>query len=59
MLLFWFAQVEAQFAIHCITNQRATFDHVVTALAPEFATKITDLLIQPPAEAPYDNLRAQ
>lgn len=55
----WFAQVEAQFTIHCITNQRATFDHVVTALAPEVTTKIRDLLNQPPAEAPYDNLRAQ
>ena len=42
-----------------ITNQRTKFDHVVAALAPEFATEVRDLLLQPPADTPYDILRAQ
>ena len=55
----WFAQVEAQFATRNITSQRTKFDHVVAALAPEFATEVRDLLLQPPADAPYDVLRTQ
>lgn len=55
----WFAQVEAQFSTRNITSQRTKFDHVVAALAPEFATEVQDLLLQPPADTPYDVLRAQ
>ena len=55
----WFAQVEAQFSTRNITSQRTKFDHVVAALAPEFATEVRDLLLQPPADTPYDVLRAQ
>ena len=55
----WFAQVEAQFSTWNITSQRTKFDHVVAALAPELATEVRDLLLQPPADTPYDVLRAQ
>ena len=55
----WFAQVEAQFSTRNITNQRTKFDHVVAALAPKFATEVRDLLLQPPADTPYNILRAQ
>ena len=56
----WFMQVEAQFSTWNITSQRTKFDHVVAVLALEFATEVWDLLLlQPPEDTPYDNLRAQ
>ena len=55
----WFAQVEAQFSMRNITSQRTKFNHVVAWLAPEFATEVRDLLLQPPADTPYDVLHAQ
>ena len=55
----WFAQVEAQFSMQNTTSQRTKFDHVVAALAPEFATEVRELLLQPPADTPYNVLRTQ
>ncbi len=55
----WFAQVEAQFACRHITSQRSKFDQVVSSLAPEYAAEVRDLLLKPPADHPYDNLKAQ
>ena len=55
----WFAQVEAQFSTKNITEQRAKFDHVVASLAPEFATEVRDLILQPPDATPYDRLKEQ
>lgn len=53
----WFAQVEAQFTTRGITQQRTKFDHIVASLGPEYATEIRDLILQPPAESPYDTLK--
>ena len=58
-LQVWFAQVEAQVSTRNIASQRTKFDHVVTALAPEFATEVRDLLLQPPADTSYNVLRAE
>ena len=55
----WFAQVESQFACRRITSQQSKFDYVVSSLAPEFAAEVRDLLINPPADHPYDTLKAQ
>ena len=55
----WFAQVEAQFACRRISAQKAKFDHVVSSLTPEFASEVRDLLLNPPADTPYDVLREQ
>ena len=55
----WFQQVKAQFRRRHITAQRTNFDHVVASLSAEFATEVRDLIIQPPADAPYDSLREQ
>ncbi len=55
----WFAQVEAQFACRRITSQRSKFDQVVSSLSPEFAAEVRDLLLRPPADNPYSELKEQ
>ena len=55
----WFAQVDAQFLTRGITVSKTKFDYVVSCLAPEYATEVRDLLLEPPAEHPYKTLKAQ
>ena len=49
----------AQFRMRHVTAQRTKFYHVVASLSPDFATEVRDLIIRPPADAPYDSLREQ
>ena len=58
-LALWFAQIEAQFGIRGVTVSKTKFDYVVSCLDPEFATEVRDLLLNPPAEEPYETLKAQ
>ena len=38
---------------------KTKFDYVVSSLDPEFATEVRDLLLNPPADEPYETLKAQ
>ena len=55
----WFAQIEAQFGTSGVTVSKTKFDYVVSSLDLEFATEVRDLLLNPPAEEPYETLKAQ
>lgn len=54
----WFVQAEAQFALRGINVQKTMFDYVVACLSPEFAAEVREIIIQPPAEEPYNKLKA-
>ena len=55
----WFLQIEAQFSTRGISSQQTRFDYVIASLSPEIACEIRDLLITPPADRPYDTLKAE
>ena len=52
--LLWFVQVGAQFLLREITAQLTKFHHVLANLSQEIATRVRDLLMNPPEENPYD-----
>ena len=55
----WFAQVEAQFSTRGIISQKTRFEYIISSLSPEFAVEVRDLLLQPPAENPYNKLKQE
>ena len=55
----WFAQVEAQFSIQNITQQKTRFHYVIAALDPEVAVEVRDLVLHPPNDVPYNKLRSE
>ena len=55
----WFAQVEAQLMTRNIISQTTKFAYVISALTPDNAQEIRDLLISPPTENPYITLKTE
>ena len=55
--MLWFTQIVAQFTLRGITAQLTKFHHILANLSQEIATKIRDLLMNPPAENRYDVLK--
>ena len=55
----WFAQAEAQFATRHITAESTQYHYVISALQPEVAQEVRDLLLNPPDTKPYTTLKEQ
>ena len=55
----WFAQAEAQFALRDITNETSKFNHVVSVLSADVASKVSSILQSPPGHNPYTALKKQ
>lgn len=53
----WFAQVEAQFSLARITQDRTRYDYVVAHLDARYANEVRDILTNPPTANPYEHLK--
>ena len=57
--MLWFAQAEAQFHTRGITTEETKFNHIVSALQPEVAVEVRDIVIKQPKDKPYSTLKAE
>ncbi|XP_077548412.1 uncharacterized protein LOC144161657 [Haemaphysalis longicornis] len=53
----WFAQVEAQFSLARITQDRTCYDYVVAHLDARYANEVRDILANPPTDNLYEHLK--
>lgn len=53
----WFAQAEAQFATRGILTEQTKYSHVISALPPEVAQEVCDILINPTATGQYAEIK--
>ena len=55
----WFQQAEAQFTILSITVDNTKYAYVVAALDQDTASRLLDLLSNPPVESRYNTIKAR
>lgn len=55
----WFAQVEAQFAVSGISVDKTKFNAVIAALEPRILKCVRDIIIKPPSEDAYGELKSR
>ena len=53
----WLAQIESQFDLGRITSQTTKYRYLVSAIPKCLVSDLRDLIITPPASAPYDTLK--
>lgn len=53
----WFAQVEAQFAVHKITSDNTRFSSVVGNMESKVLSQVSDAVLNPPDQDRYGNLK--
>ncbi|KAK2577727.1 hypothetical protein KPH14_012837 [Odynerus spinipes] len=53
----WFTQIEAGFRRRRIINDRAKFDAVLEALDETSIAEVSDIIMRPPEDQPYERLR--
>lgn len=54
----WFAQLEAQFFLSAISDQRTKYSYVVANLDQRHAHEVLDILNKPLTDTPYDDLKS-
>lgn len=55
----WFAQVEAQFFLAGITDNKTKYSYVISSLEQRFAMEVQDIISQPPSDTSYDTLKTE
>lgn len=55
----WFVRLEAQFSLANITNEVTKFNHVVAALDADVLTSVSNIIVSPPTNNPYQELKKQ
>ena len=57
--MVWFVQEDAQFITHNITAQETKYTYLIASLQPEVAQETHYLLITPPTNQPFDQLKVE
>jgi hypothetical protein len=53
----WFTQVEAQFALAGISDERTRFHNIISQLNNWYTTEVEDIITSLPQQDPYTKLR--
>jgi hypothetical protein len=57
--VLWFAQIERQFVCAGVTQESSKFDIVTSALERRYATAVRALILNPPVDGRYEELKLQ
>lgn len=55
--LLWFLRLEAQFSLAKISCETTKFNHVVAAVDADILTSVSDIVMSPPDDKPYEALK--